>query len=192
MFLLILGLVIFLGAHSLRIFAGSWRARQRERLGERRWKGVLSVVSLAGILLIVWGFGIARAAPLQVWSPPVWTRHPAALLMLIAFILLFAAYLPGTRIKAALGHPMTAAVELWALAHLLANGTLADILLFGGFLAWAVLTYANARRIDRAAGTRYPAQGIGRDIAAVVAGAVAWALFARHAHMWLFGVSPLS
>jgi uncharacterized membrane protein len=124
--------------------------------------------------------------------PPVWTRHPAALLVLIAFILLVAAYLPGTRIKAAVGHPMVLAVKVWALAHLLANGTLNDIVLFGSFLAWAVLAFTAARRRDRAAGVTYPALGGNRDLAAVVLGAVAWALFARFAHLWLIGVSPFA
>jgi uncharacterized membrane protein len=192
MILLILGLLIFLGAHSLRIFADPWRTRQRERLGALPWKGIVSVASLAGLVLIVWGFGLARAAPVQLWSPPAWTRHVAALLVLLAFILLVAAYLPGTHIKAAVGHPMTAAVKVWALAHLLANGTLADIVLFGSFLAWSVLAFAHARRVDRAAGTRYPALGLGRDVAAVVVGAVAWALFAHYGHQWLIGVNPFA
>jgi uncharacterized membrane protein len=192
MLLLIAGLVIFLGAHSVRIFAEPWRTRQRERIGELRWKGIVGLVSAAGFVLLVWGYGIARATAVQVWVPPVWTRHPAALLVLIAFILLVAAYLPGTRIKAAVGHPMVLAVKVWALAHLLANGTLNDIVLFGSFLAWAVLAFTAARRRDRAAGVTYPALGGNRDLAAVVLGAVAWALFARFAHLWLIGVSPFA
>jgi uncharacterized membrane protein len=190
MLLLIAGLVIFLGAHSVRIFAEGWRTRQRERIGEARWKGLVSLVSAGGFLLMLWGFGMARAAPVQVWVPPLWTRHVAGLLVLLAFILLVAAYLPGTRIKSAIGHPMVAAVKVWALAHLLANGTLADIVLFGSLLAWAILDFAASRRRDRAAGVSYPAIGISRDLAAVLLGAVAWALFAHYAHAWLFGVSP--
>jgi uncharacterized membrane protein len=192
MALLILGLVIFLGVHSLRALAGPWRTRQRERLGALRWKVLIAVASLAGFVLLVWGFGLARAAPVQLWSPPPWTRHVTGLLMLPAFILLVAAYLPGTHIKAAIGHPMTAAVKTWALAHLLANGTLADVVLFGSFLAWSVVTFSAARRIDRAAGTRYPAQGAARDIAAVVLGALAWAWFAHYGHLWLIGVNPIA
>ena len=192
MFLLILGLVIFLGAHSLRIFAEPWRTRQRERFGELRWKGIVSLVSLAGFALLCWGFGIARADPVVVWVPPPWTRHLAALLVLFAFILLASAEVKGTRIKAAIGHPMTVGVKVWALAHLLANGTLADMILFGSFLAWSILAFARARRRDRAAGTVYPALGLGRDVAAVVIGVVAWAVFARYLHLWLIGVSPLA
>jgi uncharacterized membrane protein len=191
MSLLILGLVIFLGAHSLRIFADAWRTRQRARIGELRWKAIVSLVSLAGFALLCWGFGMARADTIVVWLPPPWTRHVAALLVLVAFILLASANLKGTRIKAALGHPMTLAVKVWALAHLVANGTLADIVLFGSFLAWSVLAFASARRRDRAAGTVYPALGIGRDIGAVVVGVLAWAIFARYLHLWLTGVRPL-
>jgi len=191
MLLLILGLLIFLGTHSLRIFADGWRTRQRERIGAMRWKGLLSLVSLAGFVMVCWGFGLARANTFAVWSPPVWTRHLAALLVLFAFILLAASSVPGTRIKAAIGHPMTVAVKVWALAHLLANGTLADIVLFGSFLAWSIATFASARRRDRAAGTVYPAMGISRDLAAVAVGVVSWVIFARFLHLWLIGVSPM-
>lgn len=191
MLLLILGLVIFLGTHSLRVFADGWRTRQRERIGAMRWKGLLSLASLAGFVMVCWGFGLARANTFAVWSPPIWTRHLAALLVLFAFILLAASSVPGTRIKAAIGHPMTVAVKVWALAHLLANGTLADIVLFGSFLVWSIVTFASARRRDRAAGTVYPAIGISRDLAAVAVGVVSWVIFARFLHLWLIGVSPM-
>jgi len=192
MLLLIVGLVIFLGTHSVRIFADAWRTRQVERIGAMRWKGLLSLVSLAGFVLVCWGFGIARSQSIAIWAPPAWTHHLAALLVLFAFILLAATHLPGTHIKAAVGHPMTAAVKIWALAHLLANGTLADIVLFGSFLAWSIAAFASARRRDRAAGTTYPATGFGRDAVAVVAGVLAWGIFARYLHLWLIGVSPMA
>ncbi len=191
MLIFIIGLVLFLATHSIRIFAEPWRTQQRQRLGEGTWKVLHSLVSLGTFALLVWGYGIARQSPIVIWSPPPWTRHVAALLTLFAFILLVAAFLPGTRIKAAVGHPMVAGVKTWALAHLLANGTLNDILLFGGFLVWAVLSFTRARQRDRAAGTRYPAQGIARDLAAVIIGVVAWALFLRYGHLWLIGVRPL-
>ena len=191
MLLLVVGLVLFLATHSVRIFAEPWRTRQRQRLGEGTWKVLLSLASLATFALMVWGYGIARQSPVVIWSPPPWTHHVAALLTLIAFVLLVAAFVPGTRIKAAVGHPMVAGVKTWALAHLLANGTLHDIVLFGGFLAWAVLSFTNARRRDRAAGTRYPAQGAARDVMAVAIAVVAWALFVRYGHLWLIGVRPL-
>jgi uncharacterized membrane protein len=192
MMFLVLGLLVFLSTHSLRIFAEGWRGAQIERLGEKRWKALFSLLSLAGLGLIVWGFGLARNEPTILWLPPTWTRHLAATLTLLTFILLVAAYVPGTKIKAAIGHPMMAAVGVWALAHLLANGRLAHVLLFGSFLVWALAGFVAARGRDRAAGTRYPAVGIGRDLQAVAIGVVAWALFARFGHEWLIGVKPFA
>ena len=192
MTLLILGLILFLGTHSVRIFAEDWRGRQVARLGDQRWKGVYSLVSLAGFALLVWGYGLARAEPMALWNPPVWTRHLAALLTIPAFVLVAAAYVPGTRIKAAVGHPMVAGVKVWAFAHLIANGTLADALLFGSFMAWAVVDYRSAKGRDRAAGTRYGAGPVSRDVAAVAIGLAAWAAFAFWLHGWLVGVRPFA
>ena len=190
MSLLILGLVLFLGAHSVRIFAGNWRDAQVARLGETRWKGIFTLVSLAGFGLLVYGFGLARADTVALCLPPPWTRHLAALLTLPAFVLLVAAYVPGSHIKASVGHPMIAGVKLWALAHLLANGKLADVTLFGAFLAWAIVDFVSARRRDRLAGRSYAALGWSRDVAVIAIGIVAWVLFARYGHLWLIGVRP--
>ena len=154
------------------------------------WKGIVSVISIIGFVLIVWGYGEARSNPIVLYSPPVWTRHIAALLTVPAFILLVAAYIPGTRIKRAVGHPMVAAVKIWAFAHLLANGTLADVVLFGAFLAWAVADYIAARRRDRAAGTVFTVGPVSRDIAAVIIGLAAWAAFAFWLHAAWIGVRP--
>ena len=190
MSILILGLVIFLGAHSLRIFAGGWRDAQLARLGEKTWKGVYSLVSAVGLGLIIWGYGMARAESSMLWTLPSWTRHLAASLTLPAFILLVAAYVPGSRIKAAVGHPMVAGVKLWALAHLLANGKLAAVVLFGAFLIWAIVSFVSARRRDRLAGRSYPVLGWSRDALVIAIGLVAWALFALYGHVWLIGVRP--
>ena len=190
MSLLILGLVLFLGTHSVRIVADDWRGARIARLGLMPWKGIVSVISIIGFVLIVWGYGEARSNPIVLYSPPVWTRHLAALLTVPAFILLVAAYIPGTRIKRAVGHPMVAAVKIWAFAHLLANGTLADVVLFGAFLAWAVADYIAARRRDRAAGTVFTAGPVSRDIAAVAIGLAAWAAFAFWLHAAWIGVRP--
>ena len=187
---LLLGLVIFLGSHSVRIFAEPWRGARIAAMGLNAWKGVYSIVSILGFVLIVWGYGVARGAPVILFSPPVWTKHVAALLTIPAFILLAAAYVPGTRIKRAVGHPMIAGVKAWAFAHLLANGTLADVVLFGAFLVWAIVDYIAARRRDRAAGTVYVVGPITRDVAAVVVGLVAWAAFAFWLHAVLIGVRP--
>ena len=190
MTLLILGLIIFLGVHSVRIVADDWRSRRVAALGLNGWKGLVSLASIAGFALIVWGYGAARGAPLVLYAPPVWTKHVAALLTIPAFILLAAAYVPGTRIKRAVGHPMVAGVKSWAFAHLLANGSLADVVLFGAFLAWATVDYRSARRRDRAAGVVYVVGPVSRDIAAVVIGLVAWAVFAFWLHGILIGVRP--
>jgi uncharacterized membrane protein len=187
---LILGLVLFLGVHSVRIVADPWRTRMLARLGEGGWKGLYSVLSLLGFGLIIWGYGQARQAPVALWEPMLWARHLGGLLTLVAFILLAAAYVPGNGIKARLHHPMVLGVKVWALAHLLANHTLADALLFGGFLLWAVLDFRSARQRDAAAGTRYAPGSLQRTLATVVAGMLAWAVFAFWAHAAWFGVRP--
>ena len=189
MTLLILGLVLFLGVHSVRIVADGWRTRMRKRLGEGGWKGLYSLLSLAGLALAIWGYGLARQNPVVLWAPPVAMRHAASLLTLAAFILLAAAYVPRNALKARLHHPMVLAVKVWALAHLLSNGNLADVLLFGGFLLWAVLDFRAAR--DRAQGTRYPTGTLAGTATTVVLGSVAWAVFAFWAHALLIGVSPM-
>ena len=129
-------------------------------------------------------------APVAVWSPPLWTQYVAALLTIPAFILLAAAYVPGTRIKRAVGHPMVAAVKVWAFAHLIANGTLADVLLVGSFLAWGILDFASARRRDPPGGTEYVAGPMSRELTAVLVGLAAWAAFALWLPVWLVGVRP--
>ena len=146
---LLAGLLLFLGVHSTRVFADDWRTQTRARLGAGAFKGVYSLLSLAGLVLLVWGYGVARQQPVVLWNPPVAMRHVAALLTLFSFVLLAAAYVPGNQIKARLHHPMVLGVKVWALAHLLANGTLADVLLFGSFLVWAIVLFAASRRRDR-------------------------------------------
>jgi uncharacterized membrane protein len=188
--MLVLGLVLFLGVHSVRVFADGWRGSLIARRGEGAYKGLYSLASIAGFALIVWGYGLARTAPVDLWMPPVWTRHLSALLTIPAFVLLAAAYVPGTRIKAAVGHPMVLGVKTWAFAHLIANGRLADVVLFGGFLAWAVVLYIASRRRDRRTGTRYVAGPASRDMIAIAAGLVAWAAFAFWLHGVLIGVRP--
>ena len=190
MTLLILGLVLFLGVHSVRVFAEGWRAGARARLGEGAYKGLYTLASVAGLVLIVWGYGLARQQPVVLWLPPVWTRHLAALLTVPAFILLVAAYVPGNSIKAKVHHPMILGVKVWALAHLLANGMLADLLLFGGFLVWAALCFRAARQRDRAGEINYPPGRMGPTLATVGVGLLAWAGFAFWAHAVLIGVRP--
>ena len=188
---MVLGLILFLGAHSVRIVAEGWRAQTVARLGEGPYKGVLTVISLAGLGLIVWGFGVARETPTMLWMPPRGMRHAAALLTLLAFVLLSAAYVPRNAIKARLHHPMVLAVKTWALAHLLSNGSLAHVILFGSFLAWGVANFVAARKRDRALGTRYPAGNFAGTATTVVVGVAAWALVALWLHGLLIGIRPM-
>jgi uncharacterized membrane protein len=143
-----------------------------------------------GFVLLVWGYALARQEPVPLWAPSIGLRHAASLLTVFSFILLAAAYVPRNSIKARIGHPMVASVKLWALAHLLANHTLADLLLFGGFLVWAVLCFRAARARDRAAGTTYPAGTLQGTLLTVAAGLVAWLVFAMWLHRVLIGVGP--
>ncbi len=188
----ILGLLIFLGTHSVRIFADDWRTRTIARVGENPWKGVYSLVSIAGFALLVWGYGQARLTSGVLYHPPLFLYYVASLLTLISFVLIAAAYVPGNHIKASVGHPMVAGVKVWAFAHLLSNGGVADVILFGAFLAWAIADFIAARKRDRAAGTRYPAGSTARTALAAVAGTAAWVVFAFWAHLWLIGVKPFA
>lgn len=186
----LLGLVLFLGVHSTRIFADGWREGMIARMRPLGWKGVYSVVSLAGLALLVWGWGLLRQQPVVLWQPPVAMRHLASLLTLLAFVLLAAAYVPGNQLKSRLGHPMVLGVKSWALAHLLANGSLADVLLFGSFLAWSVLLFVVSRRRDRVqAVVRAPGR-LGATWLTVVLGVLAWAAFAFWLHAAWMGVRP--
>ncbi|MHB8948872.1 MAG: NnrU family protein [Rhodoferax sp.] len=187
---LILGLFIFLGVHSVRIVAEDWRTRTRARIGAMPWKGLYSLLSLLGFALIVWGFGLARQQPVQLWSPPVAMRHLASLLTLLSFVLLAAAYVPGNRIKERVHHPMVLGVKVWALAHLLSNGNLSHVVLFGSFLAWAIVDFIAARRRDRQLGTRYAGGTAGATGITVALGVGAWMAFALWLHGLLIGVRP--
>jgi uncharacterized membrane protein len=186
MSLLVLGLVLFLGVHSVSIVSHQWRDATAARLGEWTWKGLYSVVAVCGLVLIIAGYGLARQDPTVLYTPPAWLRHLSMLLLIVVFPMLLAAYLPG-RIKGALKHPMLVAVKAWALAHLLVNGMLADLLLFGGFLAWAV--------VDRISLKRRPARPVpalprtkANDAIAVVGGLAIYVVFVVWAHEWLIGV----
>ena len=192
MALLILGLVLFLGVHSIQIFASDWRRRQIARLGEGPWKGLYALASLIGLVLIVVGFGAARVNPVLLYAPPAWLRHFNSVFTLIAFVLVAAAYVPRNHFKQRIGHPMLAGVKAWALGHLLSIGMLCDVVLFGPFLAWAILDFAASRRRDRAAGTLYPAGTLTGDILTVVVGIIVWAVVAFWLHLPLIGMNPLA
>ncbi len=190
MAILIIGLVLFLGVHSSRFLAPDFRARQIAARGEGAFKVIYSIASAVGLVLIVYGFGLTRQAPVELWTPPRFLFHVTSLLMVVAFVLIAAAYVRGNRIKARVGHPMTLGVKTWALAHLLSNGRLGDVVLFGAFLAWGVVTYVNARKRDRAAGTVYPVGPMSKDVIVVVVGIVVALVFAKWLHGPLIGVRP--
>jgi uncharacterized membrane protein len=188
MSVLILGLVLFLGIHSTQIIAPGFRQQIIDRRGEKSWKLTYAAISLLGLVLIVWGYGMARQEPVMVYDPPVGLRHLTLLLMLPVFPLFAASHNPGF-IKAKLQHPMLIGTMLWGVAHLIANGTLADVLLFGAILVWAAVDLiSNFNRGPVQLG-REPV--LRKDISAVVAGLVIYAIFVFWLHELLFGVSPL-
>ncbi len=192
MSLFLAGLIVFIGVHSVSIAAPAWRTSRVARHGQRRWKLLYSVVAGVGLILLILGYGFARGHPVVLYTPPVALRHAALLLMLPVFPLLFAAYLPG-RLSRLAKQPMLLAVKLWATAHLLANGTLVDVLLFGSFLAWAVAdrislkhrSVADAHAVPSAPGRT------GNDAFAVIGGLLAYAVLLAWGHRWVIGVSPL-
>jgi uncharacterized membrane protein len=189
MSLFVIGLIVFLGSHSLAIAAPGLRDGLRVRFGENGFKAAYSIVALAGFVALCYGFSLARQNPVVLYVPPFWLRHVAFLLMLPVFPLLYAANLPG-RIQTATKHPMLAAVKFWALAHLLANGMLDDVLLFGGFLAWAVVDRISLKRRPPKILRMAPARPW-NDALAVVLGLATYVFFILWAHKRLFGVSPL-
>jgi uncharacterized membrane protein len=187
---LVAGLLLFFGMHSIAIVAPAWRDATAARLGDATWKALFALASIIGFVMLVHGYGLTRADPQVLYTPPSWARHVAALLMVPVFPLLLATYLPG-RIKAAVQHPMLTATKAWALAHLLVNGTVADVLLFGGFLAWAVADRiaVGKRTVQRRIRTSPTSRW--NDWIAVIGGLVLYAVFVGWLHQRLFGVAPL-
>lgn len=205
---LIWGLILFLGAHSVRIWADGWRNQTIEAYGEKAFKGVYALVSILGFYLLVVGYGEARLQTVALWNPPIFTKHISMLLMLFSSILLVATYIPRNHFKMRLGHPMVLSVKVWALSHLLANGNLADLVLFGSFLIWAVLNFRSARARDRALllnlnvteeavaeplteseSTNQPK--LLSTIMTLVGGMAIWALITFVLHAKIVGVSPM-
>jgi uncharacterized membrane protein len=190
MSLLIVGLVLFLGTHSTSIISWRWRDRTVAQMGEMPFKGVYSLLAIAGLVLIVIGYGQARMEPTWLYQPPAFLRHVTMLLMLIVFPALLAAYFPG-RIQRTLKHPMLVAVKAWALAHLLVNGMTADVLLFGGFLVWAVVDRISLKRRPQRAVPQLP-NSRANDIIVVAGGLALYAVFVVWLHPVLFGVPVIS
>ena len=190
MTILILGLVLFLGIHSIRIFADPWRTMQTKKMGEQKWKGICSLLALIGFILIIYGYGQSNPG-FMIWSPPLWTWYITAALTLVAFILLAAAQVPKNGIKAKVKDPMVLGVKTWALAHLISNGSLAGIILFGSFLVWAIFDFKSCRR-RRSNSLDTPTEtSLIMTLATYTIGIVAWFIFAIYIHQTLFGISPL-
>lgn len=187
---LVLGLVLFLGAHSLPMFPAA-ESSLKTRLGDGPFKGIFSLVSAAGLVFVVIGYGNARfAGPALLYDPPVWLAHLVMLLMLPVFILVLSTYLPG-RIKARAKHPTILAVKIWAFAHLLANGDAASVLLFASFLAWAVADRISLKRRGMPGGVAPGEGALRNDGAAIAGGLVIYVLFVWQLHSWLIGVPIL-
>jgi uncharacterized membrane protein len=194
MLLLIVGLTIFLGIHLLPTVPDV-RDGLRERLGEGTYKAAFTFISLLGFAVIILGYHKAQLHlgsknPI-LWDPPVWTRHIALLLMLPAMILIVAANVPS-RIRTAVIHPMLLAIKLWALAHLLANGDLASLLLFGSFLAYAIYDRISVKQRGALGplGAKQPSSPF-NDVIVVGVGLALYAVMIMGLHQWLMGVSPL-
>jgi len=195
---LIWGLILFLGAHSVRIWADGWRNQTIEAYGEKAFKGVYALVSILGFYLLVVGYGEARLQTVALWNPPIFTKHISMLLMLLSSILLMATYIPRNHFKMRLGHPMVLSVKVWALSHLLANGNLADLVLFGSFLIWAVLNFRSARARDRAqvqnsdANEEAPLKpNLLATLIALFGGMGLWAVITFVLHAKVVGVAPM-
>ncbi len=189
MAILILGLVLVLGIHSLKIVLPTWQADLVTRIGEGVYKGLYSLVSSIGLILIIWGFARAWQAPVFLYTPPAWGRHVTLALMLPALIFAFTSIFPIGRIKRLVGHPLLTATMLWGLGHLFANGDLAGVVLFSTFFAWAMIDRLR-QSTNSFTATNVVVSGIW-DVAAILAGVALYAVLLAGLHLWLFGVSPL-
>jgi len=184
---LIIGLLVFLGAHSISIVGAAWRNRVASAVGENAWQAIYSVIALIGLALVVRGYGLARLEPVILYVPPLWLREIAAALMIFVFPLLLAAYLPG-KIKSALrNNSLLVATKLWATLHLLANGTLADVVLFSSILLWAAAVRVSLKyRAPRTVPALPPSHW--NDAIAVAGGLILYIAFVLGGHAWLIGV----
>lgn len=190
MAILILGIILFIGTHSIRIVAPGLRAAMVEKVGLQGWRGPYSLASILSLIILIWGY--ATAPVVNVWFPPVWTAHIAVTLMLVSMVCFVASSMPAGNIATKTKHPMVLGVKIWAAAHLLANGDLASILLFGAFLAWGVVMRISLKRRERAGeAVLRPFVSARNDLQAIVVGVVIWLVFLLKLHEWLIGVAPI-
>jgi uncharacterized membrane protein len=191
MIIFIIGIIIFLGSHSVRVFADPWRARMIHQLGEKKWKGLYTLFSLLGFILLIIGYSQARQNTIIIWQPPFFMTHLAVLLNLFTFILLASSAPNNNAIRLKLKHPMILGVKVWAFAHLLANGSLIDLILFGSFLIWAILDFRSARNRPSAL-KETPVISLKATLITIFVGVAVWLAFIFGLHQWLIGVSPLA
>ena len=185
MAILVLGLLVFLGIHSVRIFADDWRSAQIAARGDNTWKGMYTGASILGLALLVYGYGLARETADLLYVPPAWGRSFLMIAMPIALVLFTASQLPMGHLKKRLAHPMLWGTAIWAVGHLLANGDMASVVLFGGFLIWALLDLKSA--YGRPKGEPV-APKVWLDLAALAIGFAVTAIFVMFLHQYLFGV----
>lgn len=192
---LVAGLILFLGVHSFSMLRGAREAVVAGLGSEMAFKALYSLLSLVGFILIIVGFADYRAAGMiPLWNPPSWGRHVAMLLLLLAFVSLAATYIPS-HIRSSLKHPMIIAVILWAISHLLANGDLGSVVMFGGFLAWGVIarvSMGGRTRAIFAAAPLSPPTGIRNDLAIIVAGVALYAVTLIWLHPNFIGVPVIA
>lgn len=191
MSILVVGLVLFLAGHSLRMFAPNWREQRIAQWGANGYKAAYSLFAIAALALVIWGYGQARLDPVVLWAPIRGLQHLALLLTLVAMVFALAALIPRNAVAQRLKHPTALSVKVWALAHLLANHTLADVLLFGSFLVWAILAFRAGRQRDRLNPPAHVAASKAATVAVVVGGVLVWVVLIMGGHRALFGVSPL-
>lgn len=189
MTLFIVSLILFLLTHSVRIVAPAWREAMIERMGVKAWRGLYSILSLVTLVFLIYAFGVSRADTPMLYYPPFWMTHITLTLMLIAMVLLMVSIFPAGRIAVWVKHPLLTSVKTWAFAHLLANGEANSVLLFAGFLIWAVVARISAKRQG---GEARAFVSVKWDVAAVITGVVVYIAFVGFLHEYLIGVSPLA
>ncbi|MGJ8647253.1 MAG: NnrU family protein [Marinomonas colpomeniae] len=191
MLILVVGLAIFFAVHCVRLFIPDWRKMVVTKAGLMSWRVRFGMLSLLSIGFIFMGYGQARLAPVWLWFPPVFMPHITSLIMFVALFFFCSAVVPKTTLRRVTGYPLYLAVKLWAFAHLLSNGNLADVLLFGSFLIWAIASYAIFRSRDRKAGVKAEESNIRFDLIALGFTFVSWFAIVLFFHKAVIGVSPL-
>lgn len=187
--ILIAGLIIFLGIHMVQMVAPGWREARIEAMGANAWKGIYSVVSILGLGLIIWGYGLARYETEFVYASPQWMVVVTMALMLIALVLMVAREIPAGHIKTRVSHPMITGIIIWAIAHLLVNGDTASLVMFGSLLVWAIF---NRISVGRRSPLTFEFVSARYDLIAFVVAFIVWLVLIVWLHPILFGVEVIA